>query len=512
ITDAATSVVGTPSVKVDSVSYTPAVTHPSAGVTHFEVNPIPPATVWSSGTHTIDLSFQDSGGATRTNRYTFSVIPQLSTNLWTALQSGLSPGFRMIGHQNPNTNIQNGFDNCIQMANLIAEGFYPDDVSDRSVFTNSGEAWISGVLNYAQANTGLTNGAGNFQSPTYPDARMPGFGLWTPPAGGPAAMDNEAAVFRTFLEFPSAGVYTMGVNSDDGFRVTFGDRMAPGVGQVFVLAPPSVQGDKNALATQNYANDDHGRFGARFFGGSLGTFAQAVLCNPILVDTPLVNAAALNGKIAICQRGGVTFVAKAKACQDAGAVACIIVNNGPADPGVLGGEDNTITIPVIFMSKAHGDPLLATGTTGADSPLILRVGDDASVTLGEYQGGKGSSDVIFQFYVPQAGIYPFRLMWENGGGDANLEWFTISDTGVRTLINDSASPVKGWIQRTVPAAAQINKPIVANGLVTISWTGQGELEMATSAAGPWVKAPLQTNPQTLPMIPMLNMFYRVRSF
>ncbi len=60
--------------------------------------------------------------------------------------------------------------------------------------------------------------------------------------------------------------------------------------------------------------------------------------------------------------------------------------------------------------------------------------------LGFYNGGKGASDVAFNIAVTNAGIYPVRLVWENGAGEgtgngANLEWFTIKD-GVKYLIND----------------------------------------------------------------------------
>ncbi len=65
--------------------------------------------------------------------------------------------------------------------------------------------------------------------------------------------------------------------------------------------------------------------------------------------------------------------------------------------------------------------------------------DRFALRLGEYNGGKGDSDVAFPVAVVSAGIYPVRLIWENGNGEAgngaNLEWFSIKD-GVKYLIND----------------------------------------------------------------------------
>ncbi len=65
--------------------------------------------------------------------------------------------------------------------------------------------------------------------------------------------------------------------------------------------------------------------------------------------------------------------------------------------------------------------------------------DRFALRLGEFNGGKGASDVSFPVAVVSAGIYPVRLIWENGNGEsgngANLEWFTIKD-GVKYLVND----------------------------------------------------------------------------
>lgn len=64
-----------------------------------------------------------------------------------------------------------------------------------------------------------------------------------------------------------------------------------------------------------------------------------------------------------------------------------------------------------------------------------------TLTLGQYNGGRGASDTIYSFVVQQAGTYPFRTIWENGGGDSNLEWFTSDDEfgSNRKLINDVAN-------------------------------------------------------------------------
>ena len=69
-----------------------------------------------------------------------------------------------------------------------------------------------------------------------------------------------------------------------------------------------------------------------------------------------LNAAAVNGKIAVVDRGTCTFNVKVKAAQDAGAVAVLVVNNaaGSPPPG-MGGTDATITIPSAQITLADGN-------------------------------------------------------------------------------------------------------------------------------------------------------------
>jgi hypothetical protein len=76
-----------------------------------------------------------------------------------------------------------------------------------------------------------------------------------------------------------------------------------------------------------------------------------------LACTPLsaTNAAAVNGKIAIVDRGVCSFNIKVKAAQDAGAVGVIVVDNvagGP--PAGLGGIDPTVVIPSARVTLADG--------------------------------------------------------------------------------------------------------------------------------------------------------------
>lgn len=59
--------------------------------------------------------------------------------------------------------------------------------------------------------------------------------------------------------------------------------------------------------------------------------------------------------------------------------------------------------------------------------------------LGEFSGGRGAADTVYDFFVEQAGVYPFRTVWQEGGGGANIEWKYVKPDGTRVLINDTAN-------------------------------------------------------------------------
>ncbi len=89
-----------------------------------------------------------------------------------------------------------------------------------------------------------------------------------------------------------------------------------------------------------------------------GLTNDVVYARPRNASTPLTNAAQVNGKICLIDRGAVTFVSKIQQAQAAGAVAVIMVNNVAGDPIVMG-LDATVTIPSVMISQANGATIKA---------------------------------------------------------------------------------------------------------------------------------------------------------
>jgi PA domain len=109
-------------------------------------------------------------------------------------------------------------------------------------------------------------------------------------------------------------------------------------------------------------------------------------CNPLSA----LNAAAVNGKIALVDRGICGFTTKVKNAQNAGALGVIVADNAAGSPpGGLGGADATITIPSVRITLADGNTLKAALLTRsrAHSGMFATLG----VILGTFAGADSAA-------------------------------------------------------------------------------------------------------------------------
>ncbi len=236
----------------------------------------------SGATIEVAVAFSDANGDYDSS-YTYNVASYVSVPGNMRMATGVdtsAPGFAMRVVQQ-----DLGRGNSVRLAEEHLAGFYgwPNTVNTTTTTFDSDGFYIEpGVINYDQA----AGNAGGFNANTgHPEALIPGI-----PGSATAGdgTDNISAEILTVIEFPTAGVYRLGFNSDDGFRTTVGHR-----------------------------------------------------------------------------------------------------------------------------------------------------NDRVRLMLGQFDGGRGASDTMYTFVIPQAGLYPMRTIWFEGGGGANLEWFSEDiTTGSRALLND----------------------------------------------------------------------------
>lgn len=104
--------------------------------------------------------------------------------------------------------------------------------------------------------------------------------------------------------------------------------------------------------------------------GTPGTNLQG---NPISQEgcSPLINGAAVSGKIAVVYRNTCEFGMKALNAQNAGAIGVIILNRDDEVVGMGGGAEGlNVTIPVVMLSSSDGAALTAEMQNGPVEMLI----------------------------------------------------------------------------------------------------------------------------------------------
>ncbi|MBI4324082.1 MAG: hypothetical protein HY674_02340 [Chloroflexi bacterium] len=81
------------------------------------------------------------------------------------------------------------------------------------------------------------------------------------------------------------------------------------------------------------------------------------------------------------------------------------------------------------------------------------VGAFQNVTGGFPENAQNNNE--FTFFAPETGLYPFRLLFYQGGREASLEWYSVDlESGAKILINDLSNPkaVKAFQNSTSPKA------------------------------------------------------------
>ena len=114
----------------------------------------------------------------------------------------------------------------------------------------------------------------------------------------------------------------------------------------------------------------------------------------------------------------------------------------PGIPGLQGGIDNIAAEVLTWLELPAGEIIMGVNsddgfrvTIGGGSPK-----DPFATRVGEFDAGRGAGDTIFRFTITQAGLYAARLIYNEGGGDASVEWFTQDAAGTtKVLVNDVAN-------------------------------------------------------------------------
>ena len=141
---------------------------------------------------------------------------------------------------------------------------------------------------------------------------------------------------------------------------------------LFVFLTINCFGQKTAVIVNSPASLEGEKvFGGADFGADLSSklwTGDLVMASPNLGCTALTNAAEINGKICVIDRGTCLFDVKAQSAKDAGAIALIVMNhndqsNRGGPPFQMGGTA-AVDIPVVMLSYNDGVAIKEAMKTG----------------------------------------------------------------------------------------------------------------------------------------------------
>jgi subtilisin family serine protease len=173
---------------------------------------------------------------------------------------------------------------------------------------------------------------------------------------------------------------------DDGIEITAPADLAETIVMREASFTPPLPRDE-PIEEQLVAADDG--VGARS-GTAAGSIRDA--CEP------LVNAAAMDGRVALVERGSCEFEVKIRNAENAGAIAVVVyANSGP--PLVMNGDSGSVGIPAVMIGNADGQALVDRLAADAEDDDVETEDEVVTVRLarGIFASVTGRPNVVADF-------------------------------------------------------------------------------------------------------------------
>jgi subtilisin family serine protease len=307
----------------------------------------------------------------------------------------------------------------------------------------------------------------------------------------PSAISSNNAADLGIIVVTSAG------NEGDTPYVTG----APGVASKAISTAANTPGGRLSARFEVTAPDTVDGVYASLEGAGPVTFAQTgpisdslVLANPVIGCTPLANAAAINGNIALIRRGTCGFIDKYLQAQAAGARAIVVFNDG-ADPTriapiVMGGLDARVTIPGLMISSTDGNVLAATaGVTVTLSAAPDLTDDDLIATFSSRGPGHGGSTFKPDLSAPGVAIISTGV--GSGTGSRNLQGTSMASphvAGAAALLRQQHPEahndvIKALLQNSTAAIVNGDRDVARHGVGALRVDAAGELSSYARPGG-----------------------------
>ena len=188
----------------------------------------------------------------------------------------------------------------------------------------------------------------------------------------------------------------------------------------------------------------------------------------------------------------------------------------PGVPGNFDTSDGTAAEILTFIEFPEGQLTMGVNSDDGFRVEIGYINDRENVMeVGEFNGGRGAADSLLLLDVRAAGIYPVRVIYFNGGGDANIELFTVKEDDTKVLVNDTENGgLKAYRVGAVPDKLDLPSEFrigvqLADGDVEITWEVEGLVLQKSSDLVNWSDVSNAVSPYR-PAADEPTQFYRLR--
>jgi hypothetical protein len=184
----------------------------------------------------------------------------------------------------------------------------------------------------------------------------------------------------------------------------------------------------------------------------------------------------------------------------------------PGIPGTTASTDGIDAEVITFVDLPAG--VITFGVVSDDSfrmqaGYIKKPADAVLMS----QVDASTANLTFRCSVTDAGVYPVRVIWQEGGGGANLELCTIKADGTRVLLNDfSKGGYRCYRSGVAPdKPTQFSLAVSLTGsTVRITWSQAGVTLQESADLKTWTNLPNATSPYLPTTSGNKAKFYRLK--
>jgi minor extracellular serine protease Vpr len=206
--------------------------------------------------------------------------------------------------------------------------------------------------------------------------------------------------------------------------------------------------------------------------------------------------AKLKGKVALIDRGEVTFTEKLQRAFDAGAVGVIVANNRDGDPIAMGGEGK-VDLPAIMVTKSFGDLLKEKMKAG---PVVVEFDSDKKLEKPELidnltsfsSRGPRSMDSLIKPEIAAPGFKIISASMGSGTQGVALNGTSMSGphvAGVMALLKQAKPELDAYQLKALLMNGAVSIKNAEGKTYPVSMQGAGRVQTFKSATAPVLAMP-----------------------